>query len=42
MSALGHTGCQIAQEGLGTAKLRGLQGSYQRSDDRYLQWLCWM
>lgn len=42
MSALGQTDCQIAKEGLCTAKLGGLKSSYQRSDDRDLQWLCWM
>ena len=37
MSALGQADCKIAEEGLRTAKLGGLESSYQRRDDRDLQ-----
>ena len=42
MSAPGKTGCQVAQECLRAAQLSGLKWSDRRSDDRDLQWLCWM
>jgi hypothetical protein len=42
VAPLGQTYCQVAKDGLSTAKLCGLQRSHQRGDDRDLQCLCWM
>jgi hypothetical protein len=42
MSACGQTDCQVAKESLRPAELGRLKSGYRRSDDRDLQWLCWM
>ena len=42
VSAPRQPGCQVAQEGLCTAQLSGLKRGHERSNDRDLQWLCWI
>jgi hypothetical protein len=42
VSTLRQASGQIAQERLCTPELSGLERRHRRSDDRDLQWLCWM